>query len=771
MRNFVGLFFVVMFTLQGWGQTTYSLVEIDPSEEYLLVELLQEGLDADHFIRNENGKIETVIPIEEIVWLDQKGINCQIIIPDLSAHYAQNLQRDLSNISQRNACGLQNFDTGGMGGYHTYNEMVMHLDSMRHLFPQLITAKQQIGTSIEGRPIWAVKISDHPELNESLTEPAVYADALTHAREPISLEVTLYFMWWLLENYGTDPEATYLVNEREIFLVPVVNPDGYVFNEMTHPNGGGLWRKNRRFDSVGNVCYGIDLNRNFSFGWGDGGGSSNDPCSNTFRGTTPFSEPETQAIQTYLDSINPVIAFSIHSYGNKFLNPLGFRDSVVNYDIYAELAGECIPPYYSGYGTVKQMLNYTSSGTTRDYFHINGIYGWTPEVGSSFWDAPSTICRQVQAFLKSFKTISWAAGACAKFQNADAGIAISGQTFDMELRLKNIGLTRDAQNVSVSLKPLTNNVQVLNQTAIIPAIGPQKRMSRTFQLKVKPNAGFLEPMTFQVEVQQEGVISDIDTLTFYTGNQQGLLMESFEQGKTLWQTSSTGLLWDTTYIAQCDGNVSIADSRYGNYQANASSFLTLKSPIDLQNSHFPKLEFWAKWSLEPYRDYLYVEVKKTNENVWKQVPGTFGYNYTGHHPWMREQIDLSAFKDQLINLRFHLQSDFVVQGDGVYIDDLRIVDYTEWATGFSEDLLGMNVSISPNPNNGIFSLNIDAEKRGEMTLTLLDLSGQQMRLPKKILFMAGSQAIPVNLDKPASGVYLLAIETEGRRDVLKMIIE
>ena len=96
-------------------------------------------------------------------------------------------------------------------------------------------------------------------------------------------------MWSLLEGYNSDEELTYLVNNREMYFVPVVNPDGYVYNQTTNPLGGGLWRKNRSVNS-GN-CMGVDLNRNFSFEWGNPFGSSFDPCDNTYRGTEAFSEP------------------------------------------------------------------------------------------------------------------------------------------------------------------------------------------------------------------------------------------------------------------------------------------------------------------------------------------------------------------------------------------------------------------------------------------------------------------------------------------------
>jgi murein tripeptide amidase MpaA len=97
----------------------------------------------------------------------------------------------------------------------------------------------------------------------------------------------MYYMWYLLENYGTDPEATYLVDNREMYFVPCFNPDGYEYNRQTDPNGGGMWRKNRRNNGG---SYGVDLNRNFGYMWGyDDLGSSPIPSSETYRGPSAFS--------------------------------------------------------------------------------------------------------------------------------------------------------------------------------------------------------------------------------------------------------------------------------------------------------------------------------------------------------------------------------------------------------------------------------------------------------------------------------------------------
>ena len=126
---------------------------------------------------------------------------------------------------------------------------------------------------------------------------------------------------WLTDGYGTDPEATFLVNEREIWFVPVVNPDGYVWNEVTDPSGGGLWRKNRRDNP--STCEGVDINRNYGYQWG-GSGASPDECDETYRGTAAWSEPETRAVRDFVSSRRFVTADSYHSNAALVLYPWGY---------------------------------------------------------------------------------------------------------------------------------------------------------------------------------------------------------------------------------------------------------------------------------------------------------------------------------------------------------------------------------------------------------------------------------------------------------------
>ena len=139
-----------------------------------------------------------------------------------------------------------------------------------------------------------------------------------------------YFMHWLGENYESDLLASHLVNNRELWFIPAINPDGLVYNQSIAPNGGGMQRKNARQTCSGTPD-GVDLNRNYSYMWGyDNEGSSNDGCDETYRGTAPFSEPETQAVRDFVESHDFPIAFNYHSYSNLLIYKLFTNINISN---------------------------------------------------------------------------------------------------------------------------------------------------------------------------------------------------------------------------------------------------------------------------------------------------------------------------------------------------------------------------------------------------------------------------------------------------------
>lgn len=273
-----------------------------------------------------------------------------------------------------------------LGAYHTWSEAVAEMAAYAAAHPA-IARLDTIGTTYQGRPIVAIEISDQPGQDEG--EPEVLVNGCHHARELMSVEVPLDAMRRLLDGYGADPVLTSLVDSRRIWIAPVINPDGHVYVEQ-NANGqsSGWWRKNRRPNGDGSV--GVDLNRNYAWEWGrDDIGSSPVPSSETYRGTGPFSEPETAALRDFVDSRSFAVAVSYHSYGELVLYPWGYdRLDTPEHEIFAALADSVTA--WNGYraGNPKSNAIYLTNGGSEDWLYgasalRPAVYAFTIELNTA----------------------------------------------------------------------------------------------------------------------------------------------------------------------------------------------------------------------------------------------------------------------------------------------------------------------------------------------------------------------------------------------------
>jgi len=266
-----------------------------------------------------------------------------------------------------------------IGAYHTHQELADDLASLRSQFPELAEVVV-IGTSLENRPILALKVSDNPGADEG--EPAVLFLGCHHAREWISVEVPFLFGRYLLENYGSDPAVRRLVDAVEIWIVPMVNPDGHDFSVRVYR----YWRKNRRANDDG--TFGVDINRNYGYAWGcDNVGSSPDPGSEVFRGTTAFSEPETLAVRNLILGRNFGSLISYHSYSQLLMYPWGYttlptRQDALLHDLGSQLAGLMTAVNGRVYlcGQAGASLYLTNGDTTDWAYAVTGMPAYTIEL-------------------------------------------------------------------------------------------------------------------------------------------------------------------------------------------------------------------------------------------------------------------------------------------------------------------------------------------------------------------------------------------------------
>jgi murein tripeptide amidase MpaA len=249
--------------------------------------------------------------------------------------------------------------------YHTLEEIYKNLDDLARQYPDKVRTVVG-GRTYEGRQIKGVIVSF------KANNPGIFIEGGIHAREWISPATVMYILHQLLTN--SDPDVRALAESHDWYIFPSFNPDGYAYTHTTNR----MWRKTRK--PYGLLCTGSDPNRNWGYKWRTGGSSSN-PCSETYAGSAAFSDIETKSMSEYIESIRDKFYayISFHSYSQLLMFPYGHtRDHLENYEEELAIGKKAISGLKKRYGTSYVTGNiaetiYVASGSTCDY--IKGIYG------------------------------------------------------------------------------------------------------------------------------------------------------------------------------------------------------------------------------------------------------------------------------------------------------------------------------------------------------------------------------------------------------------
>ncbi|MEF8835299.1 MAG: M14 family zinc carboxypeptidase [Candidatus Thermoplasmatota archaeon] len=273
--------------------------------------------------------------------------------------------------------------------YPSVGELYGWYEDLEKEYPNLIQ-NHSYGESYEGLDLYAWEITAD---NDTVVEekPTILIDATIHAREWSTPQVAAYFTWRLLDEYDTNETINWIVNNRRIFVVPVVNPDGYI-----HDGNGTLeereyWRKNRN-DSTPTDAVGVDLNRNWDIHWEEG----DDNASNeTYHGEAPFSEPETYHLKEFMIE-NDIDSYqNLHSHWGTLLIPsTNMTDPTPHDDWYRGTAEHMTSlttmlgedEQYS-YGQPHEEIGYSASGAADNWVYNEiGAQAYTYEIYTGEWE-------------------------------------------------------------------------------------------------------------------------------------------------------------------------------------------------------------------------------------------------------------------------------------------------------------------------------------------------------------------------------------------------
>ena len=728
-----------------------------------IADLAALGVEADHGTCRPGAYLENVFSREEIRRIRRAGFRVDILIPDMAVYYAH--RPPVTTSARGISCdNLHQWETpaqytyGSMGGYQTLDELYAVLDTMHARYPNLITARMPIDTFLteEGRPLYYVILSDHPDQDEG--EPEILYTALHHAREPNSMSQLLFFMWYLLEHYDSDPNIKSLVDRVRMVFVPCVNPDGYVYNQTTNPNGGGFWRKNRwKQDSV---VYGVDLNRNYGYKWGyNNVGSSNIPGSQTYRGTAPFSEPETRAMRFLCQQHDFQIALNYHTFGNLLIHPWGYSDTLTPDHASFEALGRALTRE-NGFvlGTGTQTVGYTVNGDSDDWMYGDQqIFSMTPEVGPEFWPSED----QIDGLNKT--TI---------YQNLTAARLLLNYA---EVRPDKAFLDQAADSIRLLI---THPGLAAGPVAVKLTAGPGLTLSPD---SVSAMMTQLDSLTLSVAYALDNTVTAGDSVALYLSVTDGLGMHTDTVRLPVWVDAPVafeemGALypqwlgdWQPTTETYVSAPQSITDSPDGPYPYSAERSL-VSDEIDLTSATGAALTFWAKWDIEPSYDYVQLSAVIDNTTI---IPlcGRFTKSgsqyqdkgqpvYDGKQAdWVREYVSLDEITGQKIRLQFVLKSDFLDTRDGFYFDDLKVL-YTKPDAIHTPPQGGVNFfSIRPNPAKDQVQLQLLSAPGQASQVIVTDVVGRErLRLPVGV----GKREVRWSVAGWPAGLYLVRLQSGDR---------
>lgn len=770
MKTNIRLFFLccLLLPLASLGQAALKRVQIHTPRNREVRAKILGAVGIDHFESAGDGSIVAELSADEYARLQQLGLPHQVLVPDVSDWLAkENAQFYAARQAGRAALEQPSSSLGSVirtpasfevkstfGGYYTFAEITAAINTLVANY-STIAQKISLGKTAEGRDIWCVKISDNVATDET-GEPELLYIGLQHAREAITGSSMIFFMQYLCENYASNASIRDLVDNREIFIIPCMNPDGWQYNYSNNSgNAGGGWRKNRsKVDSSKQgqnwtYTYGVDLNRNWGVDWGNcsspilGPGSS---CGSgivsdeTYYGKSAFSEKETSLIRDFVLGKHIVAGFDQHAYGPYYSLPYG-RKSLHTEGLPQKQKDffTTIPAMMGLYNGMRaadsyDALGYEVAGGFKDWMLMGSIgvgtkdtvYAMTGEGGaggggnygsySSFWAPASQIENLCQGMCYQNLQLAYAAGTYVDLQDA-GDLSLSGTSGSLSYSIRRIGLGNDP--VTVTLVPI-ENIQAVGSPVTTNSLSYNDTVIRRISYTLSPTVTNGARIRYAWKVSAAG-ISYSDTITRVLNPTQ-LFYDDMEGSLSTNWTASSNVAdnWGFTTAAAYGGSKSLTESPAGNYTSSTTRTLTYSGgtgSFNLASANSAYLTFWVKHRAENFRDKLQVQVS-TNGTTWTAIAGNLTVQEGGtldgstlngqpaltgiRDQWTKAWFDLSSYSGTALRLRFVFTSDndpstFKYEvDDGFYIDNIAVLKGTLSSTVLPSRVHDLTARLLPN---------------------------------------------------------------------------
>ena len=760
---------ILLFLFQiSLAVETFLLVRVTDLDQYERAELSGFGMLDYNTSKSEN---ELYLYVSKTNY-DSKiksFYNNEIIISDLSKYYSDRLSEHKSTNNFKSG---EYFRTGSLGGYFRLDEIYYEFDRMMAKYPELIS-KEIIGFSLKNNPVYSYFIGQQSK-NPNDDFPAVLITAHHHGNEPGSAFALLYYMWDLFENYDNNVEtANYIFNNRQIYVIPAINPDGVIYNDTTFPNGGGMWRKNRRINTDSSI--GVDLNRNYGpdYAWdAPNNGSSSRGHLETFRGTSAFSEPETRNVRDFMKGKKIKIAVNVHTYGNAVFYPYSYQ-TAENPDSLWYRAFLSQNYRNNGYlfGLDVDVIRFPYRGTSDDFMYLgsddfSGVLPMTLEIGrpvNGFWAPLDTMLKDAEKNLTFFENTILSAGQNIAISDKDV-LKIDDRYF-IKIVLQNIGY-ETINNFSFKPKSLNQGIFIENSEIIGNSILRGDTASylieyfpvdidngEIVEIELEINIGYKKILKFSIPVYEYFEYSLFDSEFMENWNLEG--------GWNINDSETSG-----KYLSSNEGEY---------YSAKINSYSTFSIPETKDSMARYLLRFDHRIEIETNFDFGLIWTMDKN-NVWKNINygeymvggsnregGIQDDTLSGFHGmfryWMPQNLYLTKPGDSISKFAFNLRTDNGLNKRGWNIRDLKLRAYPFKRTPeTSVKDKHQNSIVYPNPASDFITITISNKGLQPFATTdkvqIFDVLGIEI-MSESIHQRTGSHRM--NIEKLPVGVYFIRI--------------
>ncbi len=760
MLRFVYIILFFVFVIAATGE--YKYVKIDFSNETEFQSLLNSGIDLQNAVIKDNSHIILIINDNEFIELSK-----QFRIEILQDNYEQFLI-DKYKIINKNQEILQSgkyFKLGSYAGHFTIQEIEENFNLMMEKFPKYIS-KIEIGKSINEKSIFAYCFGPFGCMG-SMSHPEVLINGVHHAREPIGATLIVYAAWKLLELMeSNDTEIMYLLNNRNIVFLPILNPDGYEINYTKSPTGGGLWRKNARI--IEGEVMGVDLNRNYGPQeyWNyDGQSDTKLPIHETYPGPNPFSEPETQAMKSFLDMHNFKYSFNYHTYSNLLIYPYNHRsEECADSAYFRDFSNYISRKNNYVYGTASRILNYTAQGGADDYlWGTKGIYSYTVEVGNDldgFYTRYDSIIPYCEQNFEMIKQVIWSGASNLVVKDVVYNWT-DNNSMQLKVTIQNLG-TETSDVANFSIEALNQNVEIFDKNRIIEPIDKGGEISLIIYLQnnAKIENGIF--VDFQTMILENGVFKkDTFSVQYYHPIIEKISFDEklsgFEFDENWW-----------SYYDETEHDFIISSNFNNKYPDSVNSVIQFPS-YHIDGSHLT-LEFTAKWAVEVDYDFIELQIFNYQTGNWdnlrtnrmniglgikdsRQEIDKSGFH--GYMPlWTVQDVNLDVYKNDSIKIRFVLKTDGGTNYEGFRVKDIKYKLYKDESSVV--DVKNDNISIYPNPAKvgSIIRLmsNIDLS---DTSIIVTNILGEEV-------YKTTNGKNEVHTNDFSSGIYFIKLEKDGK---------